>query len=97
MTISPLPLPEDAGSELTRRLRELERRERELDQALAAVEAQRERLAAIQAEYERRREGLIERTREAQLERDLLREERARVIAAGLSGAGPLYTDGAGR
>ncbi len=79
--------PEDAPTEsdVTERLRAVERRERELEQALAAVASQRERLSAIQAEYERRREGLIERTREVQAERDALRDERARLIAANIS------------
>jgi hypothetical protein len=91
VTISRVPEDTQPESELTRRLRAVERRERELEQALAAVSAQRERLAAIQAEYEQRREGLVERTREAQIERELLREERARIIAAGLAQTG---TDG---
>ena len=67
----------------------MERRERQLDQALAAVASQREQLAAIQAEYERRREGLIARTREVEVERDRLRAEREpRVVAHSLL-AGP--------
>ena len=66
-------------------MRALERRERQLDQALAAVAAQREQLAAIQAEYERRRDGLIQRTREVETERDRLRAERAEVVADSLA------------
>lgn len=63
----------------------MERRERQLDQALAAVAAQREQLAAIQAEYERRRQGLIERTREVEAERDRLRANRADSVAESLA------------
>ena len=49
MTISRLPEDAPSESDLTRRLRAVERRERELEQALAAVASQRERLSAIQA------------------------------------------------
>lgn len=66
-------------------MRAVERRERQLDQALAAVSAQREQLAAIQAEYERRRDGLIARTREVELELERLRAERAKVVAHSLA------------
>ena len=59
-------------------MRAIEKRERQLDQALAAVNAQREQLAAIQADYERRRQGLIERAREVQTERERLHAERGR-------------------
>jgi hypothetical protein len=80
-------LPEEVPTEieLTRRMRALERRERQLDQALAAVASQREQLAAIQADYERRREGLIQRAREVEAERDRLRAERAEIVADSLS------------
>ena len=85
MTISRAPEDGQAETGLSRRLHAVERRERELEQALAAVAAQQERLAAIRAEYETLREGLIERTREVQLERELLREERAKVVAESLA------------
>lgn len=85
MTVFPLPEQAHSAAELGRRLREVERRERQLDQALAGVAAQREQLAAIQAEYELRRRGLIERTREVEAERDHLRAERADRVAESLS------------
>ena len=85
MTISRLPEETPTEAELSRRTREVERRERQLDQALAAVASQREQLAAIQAEYELRRQGLIERTREVEVERDRLRAERAELVAASLA------------
>ena len=85
MTISRLPEETPTAAELSRRTREVERRERQLDQALAAVASQREQLAAIQAEYELRRQGLIERTREVEVERDRLRAERAELVAASLA------------
>ena len=77
--------------ELARRLRALERRERQLDQALAAVAAQRDQLAAIQAEYELRRQGLIARTREVETERDRLRAVRADLVAESLKQASALH------
>ena len=85
MAVFPLPEQGPSEAELARRLRELERRERQLDQALAAVAAQREQLAAIQGEYERRRLGLIERTREVEAERDRLRADRADRVADSLA------------
>jgi predicted transcriptional regulator len=85
VTAFPLPDQVPSETELARRLRAVERRERQLDQALAAVAAQQEQLAAIQAEYERRREGLIARTREVEVERDRLRAERAEAVAHSLS------------
>jgi hypothetical protein len=85
MTIAPLPDQIQTEAELARRMREVERRERQLDQALAAVSAQREQLAAIQAEYELRRHGLIARTREVEAELARLRAERAEVVAHSLS------------
>jgi predicted nucleic acid-binding Zn-ribbon protein len=78
-------------TELARRMRAIEKRERQLDQALAAVSAQREQLAAIQADYERRRKGLIERAREVQAERERLHAERAEMIAGILSQNPPLH------
>jgi hypothetical protein len=84
--VSAFPLHEHTPSEaeLARRIRAVERRERQLDQALAAVAAQRDQLAAIQAEYEIRRQGLIARTREVERERDRLRAERADLVAESL-------------
>jgi NADH:ubiquinone oxidoreductase subunit E len=78
-------------TELARRVRAIEKRERQLDQALAAVNAQREQLAAIQADYERRRQGLIERAREVQTERERLHAERAEIVAETLSQKPPLH------
>ena len=57
-------------------MRALERRERQLDQALAAVAAQREQLAAIQAEYEAPGTGSSSGQREVETERDRLRAEQ---------------------
>jgi uncharacterized coiled-coil DUF342 family protein len=85
LTISPLPEETLSEIELARRMRLIEHRERQLDQALAAVASQREQLAAIQAEYERRRDGLIARTREVEAERDRLRAERAEIVAHSLA------------
>jgi vacuolar-type H+-ATPase subunit I/STV1 len=85
VAVFPVPEHVPTESELVRSLREVERRERQLDQALAAVAAQREQLAAVQAEYERRRLGLIERTREVEAERDRLRASRADLVAESLS------------
>jgi len=72
-------------------MRAIEKRERQLDQALAAVNAQREQLAAIQADYERRRQGLIERAREVQVERERLHAARAEMVAENLSQQPPLH------
>ena len=85
MTISRLPEELPTEMELEQRVRAVERRERQLDQALAALASQREQLAAIQAEYELRRQGLIARTREVDAELARLRAERAEVVAHGLS------------
>lgn len=81
MTISRLPEEAPTEAELAQRMRAVERRERQLDQALAAVAAQRQQLAAIQSEYEQRRDGLVQRTREVEIERARLRTERAEVVA----------------
>ena len=51
---------------------------------LEAVEAQRVRLDEVVAEYESRRETLKLRTHEVEAERDRLRDEQARVIAASI-------------
>jgi hypothetical protein len=85
VTIAPLPEQIPTEAELARRMRTVERRERQLDQALAAVSAQREQLVAIQSEYELRRQGLIARTREVEAELARLRAERAEVVAHSLS------------
>ena len=85
MTVSRLPEESPAETELAHRLRAVERRERQLDQALAAVAAQREQLSAIQGEYERRRDGLIARTREVEIELSRLRAERAELVADSLA------------
>lgn len=82
---------EPTESELARRLRAVEKRERQLDQALASVAAQQEQLAAIRADYERRRQGLIERAREVQAERERLHAERAEIVAENLSQKPPLH------
>jgi uncharacterized coiled-coil DUF342 family protein len=91
VTISRLPEELPTEMELERRVREVERRERQLDQALAALASQRDQLAAIQAEYERRREGLLERTREVEAERQRLRADRAEVVAHSLSQSHALH------
>jgi hypothetical protein len=82
---------EPSATELARRMRAVEKRERQLDQALAAVAAQREQLAAIQADYERRRRVLIERAREVQAERERLHAERAEIAAENLSQKPPSH------
>jgi uncharacterized coiled-coil DUF342 family protein len=91
MAISRPPVEIPSETELARRAREIERRERLLDQVLAAVASQREQLAAIQAEYEQRRDGLIARTREVEAERDRLRAERAELVAESLGRESALH------
>jgi len=91
LTVSRLPEDTPTETELARRMRALERRERQLDQALAAVASQRKQLAAIQSEYERRRDGLIQRTREIEIERSRLRAEQADVVAESLARDRPLH------
>jgi chromosome segregation ATPase len=66
--------------ELVARLVALERRERELDQAVEAVDSQRKRLESVRAEYESRRDALTERAREVEAERNRLRVEQARLV-----------------
>ncbi|HKI91587.1 MAG TPA: hypothetical protein VJ986_04755 [Gaiellaceae bacterium] len=58
---------------------DLELRERRLEQMLAAVEAQRERLVVVREEYEHRREELMARARELELARDRLRAREAEL------------------
>jgi hypothetical protein len=71
-------------AELEARLREVERRERELQMTVEAVEAQRALLESVQHEYERRLNGLGERTREVEAERNRLRDEQAQLVCASL-------------
>jgi hypothetical protein len=71
-------------AELEARLAEVERRDRELEKAVDAVEAQRDRLESVRCEYEERRDALVERTREVEAERNRLREERAQLVCASL-------------
>ena len=85
MTVSRLPDEIPSETELAQRMRAVERRERQLDQALAAIAAQREQLSAIQEEYTRRRDGLIARTREVEAELERIRTERAEVVAISLA------------
>jgi anti-sigma factor RsiW len=63
---------------------EAEQRERALERALDAVEAQRARLAEVRAEYEARRETLAARSREVEAERDKLRSERVRLLGTSI-------------
>ena len=91
VTVPGLPETPQSAADLDRRLRAVEKRERQLDQALAAVAAQREQLAAVQADYERRRDGLIARTREVQAELERLRAERAELVADDLTRNRPLH------
>ena len=70
------------ASDVEEREAALRRRERDLEALLGAVDAQRERLESVRAEYESRRVALAERTREVEAERDRLREERARQVTA---------------
>ncbi|MHB8469807.1 MAG: hypothetical protein ACYDCH_08645 [Gaiellaceae bacterium] len=65
-------------------LRDVEKHARTLGRALAAVEAQRERLDAVRAEYEARREALAARAREVDALREHLRSEEARLRGASI-------------
>src|ERR1700751_3809431 len=85
VTISRLPEELPTEMELERRVREVEQRERQLDQALAALASQRDQLAAIQAEDAGGRGGMLGRTREVEAERQRLRADRAEVVAHSLS------------
>jgi hypothetical protein len=69
---------------LEARLREVERREHELQMTVEAVEAQRALLESVQHEYEQRLNGLGERTREVEVERNRLRDEQAQLVCASL-------------
>lgn len=69
---------------LEARLREVERREHELQMTVEAVEAQRALLESVQREYEQRLGGLGERTREVEVERNRLRDEQAQLVCASL-------------
>jgi hypothetical protein len=69
---------------LEARIVEVERREHELQMAVAAVEAQRALLESVQHEYEQRLGGLGERTREVEAERNRLRDEQAQLVCASL-------------
>jgi flagellin-like hook-associated protein FlgL len=91
LTVSRTPEETLSDAELARRMREIERRERQLDQALAAVDAQRAQLVAIQAEYGRRRDGLLARTREVEAERNQLRADRADRVAESLEQESALH------
>ena len=70
---------------LEARLLEVERRERELQMTLEAVESQRARLEATRLEYEERRDTLGERAREVEKERNRLRDEQAQLVCASLA------------
>ena len=82
MERTPPPVPErnELDDELIERLAAVERRERELGQTVEAVEAQRQRLEEVRAEYEERRDALTQRARELEAERAKLREEQARLV-----------------
>jgi hypothetical protein len=69
---------------LEARLHEVERRERELQMTVEAVEAQRALLESVQHEYEQRLNGLGDRTREVETERNRLRDEQAQLVCASL-------------
>ena len=77
--------------ELARRLEWAERNERELEEMLATVQAQRERLESVRIQYEERCAALAEQTREVaaereqlQAERDRLRDERVQLVQASI-------------
>jgi hypothetical protein len=74
--------------ELAAREAELNRREAAVRRAeetrAEADEAQRVRLDEVVAEYESRRELLKQRTIEVEAERDRLRDQEARLVAANL-------------
>jgi hypothetical protein len=69
---------------LEARLHEVERRERELQMTVEAVEAQRALLESVQHEYEQRLNGLGDRKREVETERNRLRDEQAQLVCASL-------------
>jgi chromosome segregation ATPase len=77
---------EESRAEADERSAALDRRDRELERVLEAVETQRVRLDEVVAEYESRRETLKLRTREVEAERDRLRQEQARLVAASMGG-----------
>ena len=62
----------------------LERRERELQRAIEAVESQRVQLEAVRTEYESRRDALRARTLEVEAELDRLRAQIADRTRASL-------------
>ena len=75
---------EESRAEADERSAALDRREHDLERMLEAIEAQRVRLDEVVAEYESRRELLKLRTSEVEAERDRLRDEQARLVAASL-------------
>jgi peptidoglycan hydrolase CwlO-like protein len=77
---------EESRAEADERSAALDRRDRELERVLEAVETQRARLDEVVAEYESRRETLKLRTHEVEAERDRLRQEQARLVAASMGG-----------
>src|ERR1051325_9258053 len=80
LTERELELAPSLEDELDLRLQDVERRERELEQARVALGSQREQLAAVQAECEARCGTLASRTREVEAEKARLREEEARLV-----------------
>ena len=76
--------PSTLEEALEARLAEVDRREREMQMALEAVGAQRERLEEVRGEYELRRDALAARTREVERERNRLRDEQAQLVCASL-------------
>jgi hypothetical protein len=69
---------------LEARLLEVEQRERELQAMIEAVAAQRELIESVRSEYQLRLDGLGERTREVEAERNRLRDEQAQLVCASL-------------
>jgi chromosome segregation ATPase len=69
---------------LEARLLEVEQRERELQAMIEAVAAQRELIESVRSEYQLRLDGLAERTREVEAERNRLRDEQAQLVCASL-------------
>jgi chromosome segregation ATPase len=75
---------DELEAELTERIAMLERREKELLRTVEAVEAQRQRLEDVRADYEERRDALAARAKEVEAERDRLREQQARLVSASI-------------
>jgi hypothetical protein len=63
---------------------DVERRERDVELGQDALDAQRERLDAVRAEYEARRDAITTRARELDAQREFLRDRSAQLVATGM-------------